>query len=317
MTSTANKKSDLFHQPVLSEETARFLITRGDGYYLDLTCGGGGHLKFLSGKLSKDAVLTGIDRDPEAVAAARINLGEAPQKIKIVNSAFERLGAVIGELGIKQVDGILFDLGVSSHQIDSAGRGFSFMQDGPLDMRMGTDAPLDAETIVNTYTEKELTAIFKKYGEERFSARAAGQIGRARKKDRIQTTRRLCEILTPALPARTRNASLARIFQAIRIEVNRELEQLEKTLPQALEYLSVGGRMVVISYHSLEDRTVKRFMAQKAKGCVCPPDFPICVCGRKPELKLLTRKVVKPSDEEIKTNSRARSARLRAAEKIA
>jgi len=261
--------------------------------------------------------LTGIDRDPEAVAEARSNLGQLPQKINIVNSTFERFDEVIGELGIKQVDGILFDLGISSHQVDAARRGFSFMQDGPLDMRMGFDDILSAETVINEYSEKELATIFRKYGEERYSARAAGAIGRARANERIVNTRRLREILSPVLPPKTRNASLARLFQAVRIEVNRELEQLEKVLPLSLEYLAEGGRLVVISYHSLEDRLVKRFLAAKAKGCTCPDSFPVCVCGHKPEVKILTRKVVKPTDDEIKNNSRARSAKLRAAEKIA
>jgi len=295
---------------------ARFLITRGDGCYLDLTCGGGGHLKYLSGILSREAMLIGIDRDPEAIAAAREKLGRPQQNLKFINSTFGRLSEVMEELGIKQVDGILFDLGVSSHQIDSPRRGFSFMHDGPLDMRMGDDV-LNAETVVNTYSEKELALIFRKYGEERAASRAARVICRARQEKRIDSTERLREVLSPVLPPGSRNASLARLFQAIRIEVNRELEQLEKVLPLSLEYLAVGGRLVVISYHSLEDRMVKRFLAEKAKGCVCPKEFPVCVCGRKPEVKVLTKKVVKPSDEEIKNNSRARSARMRAAEKIA
>lgn len=295
---------------------ARFLITRGDGCYLDLTCGGGGHLKYLSGILSREAMLIGIDRDPEAIAAAREKLGRPQQNLKFINSTFGRLSEVMEELGIKQVDGILFDLGVSSHQIDSPRRGFSFIHDGPLDMRMGDDV-LNAETVVNTYSEKELALIFRKYGEERAASRAARVICRARQEKRIDSTERLREVLSPVLPPGSRNASLARLFQAIRIEVNRELEQLEKVLPLSLEYLAVGGRLVVISYHSLEDRMVKRFLAEKAKGCVCPKEFPVCVCGRKPEVKVLTKKVVKPSDEEIKNNSRARSARMRAAEKIA
>jgi len=295
---------------------ARFLITRGDGCYLDLTCGGGGHLKYLSGILSREAMLIGIDRDPEAIAAAREKLGRPQQNLKFINSTFGRLSEVMEELGINQADGILFDLGVSSHQIDSPRRGFSFMHDGPLDMRMGDDV-LNAETVVNTYSEKELAVIFRKYGEERAASRAARVICRARQEKRIDSTERLREVLSPVLPPGSRNASLARLFQAIRIEVNRELEQLEKVLPLSLEYLAIGGRLVVISYHSLEDRMVKRFLAEKAKGCVCPKEFPVCVCGRKPEVKVLTKKVVKPSDEEIKNNSRARSARMRAAEKIA
>ncbi|MEW5925480.1 MAG: 16S rRNA (cytosine(1402)-N(4))-methyltransferase RsmH, partial [Candidatus Zixiibacteriota bacterium] len=305
MTSTANRKSDLFHYPVLAEEATRFLITRGDGCYLDLTCGGGGHLKYLSKVLSAEAVLIGIDRDPEAVSAALKNLEGLPQKAKIINSVFGRFDEVIRDLGISQVNGILLDLGISSFQVNTPRRGFSFMEDGPLDMRMGNDAAITAEHLINQYSEKDLAAIFWKFGEERQSRRAAQTICLAREKEKIKTTRQLVDLLSPILPAKSRNASLARLFQAIRIEVNRELEQLESTLPLALEYLAGGGRLVVISYHSLEDRMVKRFIAGKAKGCVCPREFPVCVCGHKPEVKVLTKKAVKPTDEEIAENSRA------------
>lgn len=306
----------MFHHPVLAEDVARFLITRGDGCYLDLTCGGGGHLKYISRILSGEAVLIGIDRDPDAVSAALTNLEGLPQKVNIINSVFERFDEVIGDLGVMQVDGILFDLGISSYQIDTPRRGFSFMENGPLDMRMGNDTGLTAEEVVNGYPEKDLAAIFWKYGEERQSRRAAKAIYLAREEERINSTGRLVEILAPLFPPRTRNASLARLFQAIRIEVNRELEQLEKTLPLAIKHLAVGGRLVVMSYHSLEDRMVKRFLAEKARSCICPKEFPICVCQHKPEVEILTRKPVKPLDEEIENNSRARSAKLRAAEKI-
>lgn len=302
---------------MLVEETANLLVTRREGLYLDLTCGGGGHLKEIAGILEKGATLIGIDRDPEAVAATRKTLRQAPQKVEIVNSTFARIDEVMKALDITVADGILLDLGLSSHQIDTPERGFSFMSDGPLDMRMGLNNRLTAEDIINEYSEKKLESIFREYGEERRSKKAASVICTSRKKERITTTTRLTEILTPLLPPRDRIASLSRFFQAVRIAVNSELNQLKETLPRALEYLAINGRLVVISYHSLEDRIVKRFLKDKARGCTCPKEFPVCVCGGKPTVRLLTRKIVRPSREEIAANSRARSARLRAAEKIA
>jgi 16S rRNA (cytosine1402-N4)-methyltransferase len=317
LTSTAIRKSNGFHRPVLVEEVARFLVIRRDGVYADLTSGGGGHLSYISQLLSKAAVLVGVDRDPEAVEATKRNLASAPQKVKVVNSTFARLDDVFREIGIKQADSILMDLGISSHQIDTPGRGFSFMQDGPLDMRMGLGCRLTAGEVINNYSQRQLTVIFEKYGEEKLARRAAKAVCLGRKGQRIKTTGRLREVLEPALPARNFIACLARLFQAVRIEVNDEISQLKETLPKALQYLTVGGRLVVISYHSLEDRTVKRFLAEKAKGCICPDDFPVCVCGQKPSVKILTRRVVKPSPEEIEYNPRARSAKLRAGERIA
>lgn len=298
------------------DEVANFLITRRDGLYVDLTLGGGGHLKHISGILSDKAVLVGVDRDPEAVAVAGKNLKRLPQKTKIINNTFDRLEMVMSELGSRKIDGILMDLGLSSHQVDSPGRGFSYMQNGPLDMRMGPDCEMTAEDIINDYSQEQLTLLFRKYGEEKRAGRAAAAVCKYRQEKRISTTALLRKVLEPILSPKYMSASLARIFQAVRIEVNRELTQLERVLPKALFFLGAGGRMVVISYHSLEDRVVKRFFAGEAKGCTCPNEFPVCVCGRTPSVKLLTKRVVKPSQDEAKKNSRARSAKLRAVEKI-
>jgi len=300
----------------MAEETVRFLINRRDGIYLDLTCGGGGHLEDISGLLSKKATLIGIDRDPEAIAATKNRLKDLPQKVNIFRERFSRFDSVLQTLKIKKVDGILCDLGISSHQVDMPDRGFSFMQDGPLDMRMDKETGPTAANILNEYDEKRLAKIFREYGEEKKPGRIARAIIERRLKGGFKTTSDLRKTLEPLFPAKRRNSSLARIFQAVRIEVNNELDELQAVLPNIVEFLETGGTVVVISYHSLEDRIVKRFFSQKAKGCVCPPDFPVCVCGRKPELELLSRRVVKPSAGEIRRNSRARSARLRAARKI-
>jgi 16S rRNA (cytosine1402-N4)-methyltransferase len=314
---TGRANENYFHRPVLAEETVRQLVTRRDGVYLDLTCGGGGHLKKISEKLSAGAILIGVDRDPDAIAATQKYLKSIPQILKIVQNNFGRLDEVMEGLGLSLVDGVLLDLGISSFQIDTPERGFAFMQDGPLDMRMDKSGVLTAETVINEYSEDELISLFRRYGEEKRAYAAARAIRRTREKIRIARTGQLREILEPVLSPRNLNASLARIFQAIRIEVNGELEELEQVLPKATDYLEIGGHLVVISYHSLEDRAIKHFIAERVKGCICPPDFPVCVCGRKPSLKSLIRHPVKPSEEEIKKNSRAKSAKLRAAEKIA
>jgi len=316
LTSTTGRKNEAYHLPVLVEETVSLLVTRPDGVYLDLTCGGGGHMKYLAGAVSREAILVGLDRDPEAISATSENLESIPQKKRLFNLSFARVDELPEAIGMQEVDGILLDLGLSSHQLDAPYRGFAFMQDGPLDMRMGKDSGAGAEEIINNYSERELTLLFKKYGEEKRARRAAVAIIRERTGERITGTGQLRRILEPLFPSRERNASLARIFQAIRIEVNDELGQLAGVLPKAVDFLRVGGRLVVIAYHSLEDRIVKRFIAEKVRGCTCPPDFPICVCGKKPSLKNLTRKAVRPGAAEIEQNPRAESARLRAAEKL-
>jgi len=308
--------NDSYHHPVMPETVARYLITQPEATIVDLTCGGGGHMKFISSLLAKGATLIGIDRDPDAVLAAKKNLKSAAQKIKIVNSTFGRIDEVMDDLKITSIDGALLDLGVSSYQIDTNQRGFSFMSDGPLDMRMNPNQDLTAEDVINEYSQEKLASLFKEYGEEKKSVRVAMAIVKVRSKEKITSTGRLRQILEPVLSPKYMNASLARIFQAVRIEVNKELEQLREVLPKIIDLLSGGGRLVVIAYHSLEDRIVKRFFAQESRGCICPPSIPVCVCGHKPSIKVLTRKVLKPSEEEIMKNIRARSARLRAAEKL-
>ncbi len=316
MTHPNGRSSEDFHRPVMLDEVTGFLITRPDGVYFDLTCGGGGHLRGLSEHLSSGAQLIGLDRDPEALEAARENLKSIRQKLTLINNTFARLDDVLSDLGLTQVDGFFFDLGVSSHQIDTSERGFSFMIDGPLDMRMGAGSARSAAEIVNNWSEKELAALFKNYGEEKRAVPAARVIVAARQKERLSSTGQLRKVLEPVLSGKHLNASLARIFQAIRIEVNDELGQLATALELAVKHLIPGGRVVVISYHSLEDRLVKRYFAAEAKGCVCPPKTPMCVCGRKPSLEILTRKVVVPSEAEAEENPRATSAKLRAARKL-
>lgn len=317
MTLIDSLKNDSFHRPALVEETASLLLTRRSGRYIDLTCGGGGHLKYISGLLEREAVLVGIDRDPEAVRVTKERLQTVPQKTMVLNSTFAQLDEVIKKLGFNQADGFLLDLGISSHQLDTAERGFSFTHEGPLDMRMGPDCRMTAEELINSCSEEELGRIFKEFGEEKRARRAARAVVESRKKARIETTARLKEVLSPVLAGRYLNASLARLFQAVRIELNQELEQLRGVLPKVLKYLSVGGRAVVISYHSLEDRLVKQFMVEKSKGCICPKNFPVCTCNRKPEIKILTKKPLRASPEEREANIRVRSARLRAMEKVA
>jgi len=314
--STEGKKSSLYHRPVMPEEVRSYLITRRDGTYLDMTCGGGGHLKILCEGLSQKAVLFGFDRDNEAVTTARRNLKGVSQVRQIINSRFSEIARVAKDNKIDKVDGVLFDLGVSSHQINSAGRGFSFMQDGPLDMRMNSSDTLTAETVINDYSTDKLIEIFQKYGEQRKARRIVSVIDKNRQKERIETTQKLQSVLKSAVSGKNLNSTLARLFQAIRIEVNGELDELATALPAVFDLLAPGGRLVCLSYHSLEDRIVKRFFSRLAKGCICPDNFPVCACGRKPEVKILTKRVVRPKKEEIESNSRARSARLRAGQKI-
>ncbi len=316
MISTEGKRSSLFHQPVMPEEVRFYLITRRDGTYLDMTCGGGGHLKILSESLSRKAVLIGFDRDKEAVLFARKNLKGIPQVTQIINSRFSEIDRVARDIKLGKIDGIFFDLGVSSHQIDSSQRGFSFMQDGPLDMRMNLSDSLTAETVINDYSAEKLIEIFRRYGEEKRARRIVSAIERQRQKERIDTTKKLQTVLKSVVSGRDLNSTLARLFQAIRIEVNGELDELTKALPRAFDLLASGGRFVCLSYHSLEDRIVKRFLRERAKGCICPDNFPVCMCGRKPDAEILTRRVIRPNKKEVAANSRARSARLRAAQKL-
>ena len=305
------------HQPVLAEEVVSFLVPALEhgGVVVDATLGRAGHARLLLDAAPR-ARLVGIDRDPDAVEASRAHLASHRTRVRLVRDDFARLPAVLERLGIAQVRGVLLDLGVSSPQLEDAHRGFSFRFDGPLDMRMDPTSGVSADDVVNGYGERGLARVIRHYGEERFAARIARAIVRARP---IRSTGALAEIVARAMPAASRRTGghpARRTFQAIRIEVNDELGALERALPAAAGALEIGGRIVVISYHSLEDRTVKRFFADESKGCTCPPDFPVCRCGGEARLRVLTRRPVRPGRDELEQNPRASAAKLRAAERI-
>jgi 16S rRNA (cytosine1402-N4)-methyltransferase len=308
---------DAYHRPVLAAEVVGLIVTDWEGTYLDLTAGGGGHLKAIAASLGTRGRLYGIDKDPEAVAQATKVLRPLPQFRTIVQSAFGDLAAVVDKLPDRIFNGVLLDLGVSSHQIDEARRGFSFRYEGPLDMRFDPSAGPSAADLINSLDEKRIIGILRDFGEERQSVRIAKAIVRERRKQMILTTQQLADIVRNEILPPYQTKSLARVFQAFRIAVNHELEQLESVLPTALSILSPGGRMAVISYHSLEDRVVKRFFQTRShRGCICPPELPVCVCGQKPQMKLITKKPVTANAEERRDNPRSRSAKLRAAEKL-
>jgi 16S rRNA (cytosine1402-N4)-methyltransferase len=306
------------HEPVLAGAVVDLLapsLEQG-GVVVDATFGRGGHARALL-EAAPAAQLVGIDRDPHALHEGVADLGAYEDRIRLVRDDFENLAAVLERLGIATIRGVLFDLGVSSPQLDEASRGFSFRNDGPLDMRMDPAQERSAATVVNDYSEPELARVIRNYGEERFAARVARSIVRHRP---IEKTAELAEIVKEAIPAATRRTGghpARRTFQGIRIEVNRELDALERALPDAIDALEAGGRVAVISYHSLEDRIVKRTFTGAANGCTCPPDFPVCVCGAEAKIRILTRRPVRPPAEESDRNPRASSARLRAAERLA
>ncbi len=302
-----------FHDPVLVDRVIHYLITEPGGIYIDGTLGGGGHAERILEHLTADALYIGLDQDEDALEYARKRLGPC-KKVILERTNFADIPLLLKRLNLGPVDGILLDLGISSFQIDMPGRGFSYMQDSPLDMRMDRRIEVTAGQIVNQYTEQELARIFSLYGEERFAKRIARGIAIERRKKPIHDSIRLRSIIAQATPGRHRIKSYARVFQALRIAVNNELEILEKTLSESLGYLKPHGRIVVIAYHSLEDRIVKQFFKTQASPCICPPELPKCTCGRKPGLKILTPKAVKPAFSEISQNIRARSAVLRAAE---
>jgi 16S rRNA (cytosine1402-N4)-methyltransferase len=304
----------MFHEPVLVDKVVDFLIGAPDGIFLDGTVGGGGHAEAILATLSKDGQLIALDRDDEALGHAQQRLLQFGERVILKKTNFKDFEQVLEDLKIKRVHGLLLDLGVSSHQIDAPERGFSYRLAGSLDMRMNRNQPLTAEEIVNTYSEEELANLFRNYGEERRSKAVARVIVKERKRRRIVTTAELTEVISKALPHEHRIKSLSRIFQALRIAVNDELRNLSETLSKILDYLVTGGRIVVISYHSLEDRMVKDFFKGESTGCICPPDLPVCVCGQKPRLKILTKRPLRPSEQEMEKNSRSRSAKLRAAE---
>ncbi len=302
------------HVSVLPDETLAALVHKKDGIYVDCTLGGSGHAGRVAALLEKDGMLIGIDQDPAAIAVGRERLKEADCKIELVQRNFRHLGEILDELGIEHIDGILFDLGVSSHQLDTAERGFSYMQDAPLDMRMDPTASLSAYEVVNSYEESELAEVIFSYGEERWAKRIATFICQARP---ISTTGELVEIIKKAIPAAARRDGphpAKRTFQAIRIEVNSELSILKETFVTAVGRLAPGGRICIITFHSLEDRIAKQTLQTLAKGCQCPPRIPICVCGKQPQVRLLGKAII-PSAAELEVNPRSRSAKLRVAEK--
>ena len=309
---------DYGHKPVLLEECLDALAIRSDGIYLDGTLGRAGHSLEILRRLTTGRLI-GIDRDMTAIEAAKERLAEFGDRFTPVHSNFSELGSVLEELGlVGRVDGMLFDLGVSSPQLDEAERGFSYMQDAPLDMRMDSTAALDAYEVVNTWSGDELKRILRDYGEERYAAQIARAIERRREQAPIKTTLELVDVIRSAMPAaalREKQHPAKRSFQAIRIAVNGELDALPPMLDAATRGLKSGGRLAVITFHSLEDRIVKQTMRDLATGCTCPPEFPVCVCGNKPKLTLVSRKPIVSGAAELEENPRARSAKLRVAER--
>lgn len=304
------------HQPVLLHETIDNLITDPHGTYIDCTLGGGGHLRYLIHQLAADARVIALDKDIDILAKTRSDLKEL--NVTLIESDFRYLKEVLQNLGIDLVDGIMMDLGVSSFQLDTAERGFSFHEDAPLDMRMNRNQPLTAEYIVNNYDENEIADILFKYGEENYARLISRAIINYREKRAIENTLELADIIKEAVPAKYRREKhpARKSFQALRIAVNDELGALREVLPQAIDVLKPGGRLCVISFHSLEDRMVKQFIKEKSITCTCPPSFPVCICGQKPQLKLITRKPISASTEECDHNIRARSAKLRVAARL-
>lgn len=303
------------HTSVLFSETIEHLNIRENKVYADGTLGGGGHSHGILSQ-NKTCRLIGIDQDTEALQAAGERLSEFSDRVLLVHDNFKNIKSILGD---KKIDGAVLDLGVSSYQLDNAERGFSYMHDAPLDMRMNRKASLSAADVVNTYSKEELTRIFYEYGEEKWSKRVADFIADARTKRPIETTGELVEIIKNAIPQSARMTGghpAKRVFQAIRIEVNGELDLLKQALSDFVEVLNPGGRLCVITFHSLEDRITKQVFSELSKGCICPKEFPVCMCNHKPEIKLVTRKPVLPGQAETEQNSRSKSAKLRVAEKI-
>lgn len=305
---------DFEHISVLADEVIENLNIKPNGIYVDLTLGKGGHSKRILERLSDEGQLIALDQDKSAIAAAKENLKDFSNVIYLKTN-FENIDKVLAELGIDKIDGALMDIGVSSHQIDTAERGFSYMHDGPLDMRMDDTNELTAEFIVNEYSQDELVRIFSDYGEERFSKTIARNIVEERNKQRIDTTFKLRELIQASVHSKEAHPE-KRVFQALRIEVNRELEVLENTLEAVIDHLNVGGRLCVITFHSLEDRIVKNKFKELEKDCTCPPGLPVCVCDTEAKIKIITNKPITASKEELADNSRSKSAKLRVCQRI-
>ena len=310
--------SEFYHVSVLLDECIQALNIKPDGIYVDGTLGGAGHSSRIAAQLTTGRLI-GIDRDPVALKAAGERLQPFADRVTLVHSNFSEVRQVLDDLGIEAVDGILLDLGVSSPQLDEAVRGFSYMLDAPLDMRMDGGAALSAHEVVNTWSQDELKRILYDYGEERYAPQIAAAICRRRADKTIETTLELADIIRAAMPAaalREKQHPAKRSFQAIRIAVNDELGAVETVMKTAVSCLNPGGRLAIITFHSLEDRIVKNGMVAASKGCTCPPNFPVCVCGNKPKVKLITRKPITASEEELERNPRSRSAKLRVCEKL-
>ena len=306
------------HRPVLLAECLEALHIRPDGVYVDGTLGRAGHSLEIAKRLTTGRLI-GIDRDETAIAAAQERLRDYMDHVTLVHSNFDRIGEILEELNIPGADGMLFDLGVSSPQLDDAQRGFSYMHDAPLDMRMDRTAALDARQVVNQWSYEELRRILYDFGEERYAPAIAKGICRAREAAPIGTTLQLVDVIKSAMPPqalREKQHPAKRSFQAIRIAVNGELDALPPMLHAGCDHLKPGGRLAVISFHSLEDRIIKKTMQELATGCTCPPSFPVCVCGKTPKMKLISRKPILPGEAELAENPRARSAKLRVAEKL-
>ena len=307
------------HRSVLLQETVENLITDLDGIYVDGTLGGGGHSLEILKHLTAKGRLIGIDRDEAAIEAATKRLEAYEEQVAIVHANYGDMAEVLRNRGIEKVSGIVLDLGVSSHQLDDADRGFSYMQDAPLDMRMDRTEKGTAADIVNGYSKEELARVIREYGEDRFANRIADNIVKARSGKPISTTGELVEIIRSSIPLKVQKTGghpAKRTFQAIRIELNGELTTLENSLDQMIDMLDDGGRLAVITFHSLEDRIVKETFRRNENPCTCPPSFPVCVCGKKPKGRVILRKGVVPSEEEMRENSRAKSARLRIFERV-
>ena len=314
----AEEKIEFSHYSVLLTECMNGLNIKPDGTYVDGTAGGAGHSSQIAKRLENGRLIA-IDQDETAVAVATQRLNALQKNTTVVRSNFCEIASVCRELDIDGVDGVLLDLGVSSYQLDTAERGFSYQADAPLDMRMDNRKALNAYTVVNTYSEQELKKILFEYGEERFAPQIAAAIVRAREKKAIESTAELSNIVKYAIPSAAREGGhhpAKRSFQAIRIEVNAELDVIEPAIRDAVSLLNKGGRIAIITFHSLEDRIVKQAFASLAAGCTCPKNFPICVCGNKPKVRIITKKPILPSDAELEENPRSRSAKLRIAEKL-
>ena len=316
--SEKKERVEFSHYSVLLNECMEGLDIKPDGIYVDGTAGGAGHSSQIAKRLGEGRLIA-IDQDETAVAVATERLNALGKNTTVVRSNFCEIASVCRSLGIDGIDGVLLDLGVSSYQLDTAERGFSYSSDAPLDMRMDNRNPLDAYKVVNTYSEQQLKKILFDYGEERYSPAIAAAIVKRREKQPIRTTAELSDIIKYAIPPAAREGGhhpAKRSFQAIRIEVNAELDVIEPAIRDAVAMLNKGGRIAIITFHSLEDRIVKQAFASLASGCTCPKDFPICVCGNKPKIRLVNRKPIVPGREELEENPRSRSAKLRVAEKL-